>query len=118
MRQLGKDDTRMIAQTSLQQGLDALGRAPLQDVDIDACIEQELRSPNPLLGHERKRLVGSAVETYRPPPGLEPPERPFEIKTQDPGPAARALPVQSAFDRNRLPTRPERARIRATRCRT
>src|SRR5207244_11491972 len=84
----------------------------LQDIDIDAGIEEKLRSTRSLLGHERKRLVGSAIEPCSPPPGLDSPQRPLEIKTQDRCRAAPALPVQSASARNRLPMRPVRERTR------
>ena len=42
MRQLGDNYTRMIGQTSRKQALHPLGCAALQNVYIDAGIEQEL----------------------------------------------------------------------------
>jgi hypothetical protein len=74
MRELGKGNAGVITQTRRQQGLDPIGCAMLQDVDIDTGIEQKLRAARRLPGDEWKRFVGSAIEAYCPPPGFKSPE--------------------------------------------
>ena len=113
----GKGNTGVIAQACCQQSLDPVGGATLQDVDIDAGVEQKLWASRRLLGHERKRLVGSAIEPFCLPRRFKSPQRPLEIKTQGRCPAGGALPARSASTRNHLPRQPSPGRTPATRYR-
>lgn len=71
--QLGKGNPRVIEPACCEQPVDFCGNAILHHIDINACIEQQLRSSSHVLGYEEEGFIRSACKSGGSLRGLDPP---------------------------------------------
>ena len=71
--QLGEGNSRMVEPTHREQTGDLRGNAILYRVDIDARVEQQLRSSTGIVGHKRESIVRSTRKSSGSLFGFDPP---------------------------------------------
>lgn len=82
MGQRGETDRGVIADAHTHQLVRCGGRAVLQSIQMDGCIEQKLRARNQLLFHERQIRQLASNECNGPFRWLQAPQDAFHIKIQ------------------------------------
>src|SRR3954454_7839882 len=118
VREFAQAHARVIVDSKLKQPVHAIGRSSLQQVDVDARVEQQLAPGARSIAHEPKSGIGPSSEVGGPSLGLEPPQSSSNVKTQDQCPEGLSLCDRPASPRNRPRWPPSQGRIPGAPCPT